>query len=199
MKAASKFTGKRAVDYWVDTLRQSPYALVMLFFLSAFEATLIPVPLELILIPYMMIERQRIWLISSVALLGCLTGAMAGYWVGVSLFDSIGQWLIGIIGGAEAFGQYMDSLDEEGFVAIFMVGITPVPFQFAMLGAGATGYPLLLFMLASALSRGIRYYGLAALVLLFGDTAAQLWKKHARAVGVSVLMVFVIGFLVYFL
>ncbi len=191
--------GKGAADYWLERLRQSPYALVLLFFLSSLEATLIPIPLELVLIPYMMIERQRIWLVSSVALLGCLVGALFGYWVGVSLFDSLGQWLINTLGGAESFERYVASLEEEGFVAIFMVGITPVPFQFAMLGAGATGYPLMLFLLASALSRGIRYYGLALLVLLFGDTAAELWKKHARAVGVSLLMVFVIGFAMYFL
>jgi len=40
------------------------------------------------------------------------------------------------------------------------VGVIPIPFQIAMLAAGATRYSFFLFMLAPALSRALRYYGL---------------------------------------
>ncbi|GAA0361280.1 YqaA family protein [Bowmanella denitrificans] len=175
------------VELWLDRLRQSNHALVLLFFLSMLEAIIIPIPLELILIPYMLLERERIWLLASVALAGCIAGALIGYGVGQLLFDSVGHWFIARLGAAEEFEAFKQTLQNDGFIAVFMVGVTPVPFQVAMLAAGVTGYSLSMFILASMLSRGIRYYGLAVLVLLFGERASRLWRRHARTVGASLL------------
>ncbi|GAB3032823.1 YqaA family protein [Bowmanella dokdonensis] len=184
---------------WLDRLRQSDHALVLLFVFSALEATIVPIPLELVLIPYMLLERQRIWLLATIALAGCLTGALAGYWIGLGLFDSAGQWLIEATGATEQFEQFRQTLQEEGFFALFMVGVTPVPFQVAMLAAGATDYPLGWFMLAAGLSRGIRYYGLALLVLMFGEQATEIWRRHSTTVGVSLLAIFVLTLILNFL
>lgn len=83
---------------------------------------------------------------------------------------------------------------EHGFLAILAIGVIPIPFQIAMLVAGAAKYPLLLFVLAAIIARSIRYFGLALLVVLFGDRALALWRRHSRttalvAVGAVVLLV----------
>ncbi|MBN7821146.1 YqaA family protein [Bowmanella yangjiangensis] len=174
-------------EKWLDKLRQSNHALVLLFFLSMLEATIIPIPLELILIPYMLIERERIWLLASVALAGCMAGALLGYGVGQLLFDSVGHWFIAQLGAADEFEAFKQTLQDDGFWAVFMVGVTPVPFQVAMLAAGVTGYSLLMFTSASFLSRGLRYYGLAVLVLLVGERATAVWQNHAGKLGASLL------------
>jgi len=58
-----------------------------------------------------------------------------------------------------------------------------------MLAAGATQYPLWSFLLASALSRGIRYYGLAVLVLMFGNRAQKLFERHKKSVSIALLLI----------
>ncbi len=73
------------------------------------------------------------------------------------------------------------------------VGVIPIPFQIAMLAAGATSYSFFLFMLASALSRALRYYGLGLLVLIAGNRAQAIFERHkVSAIIVITIVVFVI-------
>lgn len=174
-----------AASKWLERLLESPHALLLLFFLSLLESIILPLPLELILIPFMFAQRERIWLIASVTLAGCLVGASIGYSVGLWLFESAGQWLINYFGIQQAYQDYDAFFASYGFWAIVAVGVTPIPFQVGMLTAGAAAYPFLLYMLASILARGIRYYGLAALVLWLGEPALRLWQQHSRQVGVA--------------
>lgn len=153
------------------------------------ETIIVPIPMELILIPYMIRKRSRIWWTATVVLLGCLAAAMLGYAIGALFMQSIGNWAIESFGWKQDFNSFRAWFEEAGFIAILAVGIAPIPFQVAMLTAGTTGYSVLLFLIAAVLARGSRYYGLALLVHLFGDRALELWKSHSNAVGYGVLAV----------
>lgn len=121
---------------------------------SALEATVLPMPLELLLIPLMQANRRRMWLLAAA-------------------------------GGGQQFEEAARLLRQEGFWFVFSVGVTPVPFQIAMVSAGAASYSLPGFLAATALSRSIRYFGLAVLVRLFGDAAERLYNKHRVVVGAA--------------
>lgn len=183
-----------SLPHWIGRFTGSAWLLPVLFVASLLEALIIPIPLELILIPLLLMERRRAWLLATVTLAGCLAGALIGYLFGAWLFDSLGQWLLARLGAAEAFDQFGQTLAEDGFMAIIIVGVTPVPFQVAMLAAGAGEYPLGLFLLASAIARGIRYYGLAALVMLVGERAQGLWRRHAGLLGLGMLGLALLGY-----
>lgn len=173
---------------WYQKLASSPHALILLFFLSALEATVLPIALELILIPYMVLERNRIWLISTVALAGFLVGSVAGYYIGSALFDTVGQWFINYLSLQNYYQEFQQTLKQDGFTAIFLVGVTPVPFQVAMLAAGAGDYPLSLFLFAAGIARALRYYVLALIVIWLGPYTEKLWGKYAGPVGWSILI-----------
>lgn len=179
---------------WASRFTGSAWLLPVLFIASLLEALIVPIPLELILIPLLLLERQRVWLLASVTLAGCLTGALLGYLFGAWLFDSLGQWLLTTLGAAEGYEDFARTLAEDGFMAIVIVGVTPVPFQVAMLAAGAGDYPLGLFMLASAIARGVRYFGLAGLVLLLGERAGHWWRQHAKTLGMAILVLALAGY-----
>ena len=187
----------RELPTWIRRAMASGYLLPVLFVASLLEAIIVPIPLELILIPLLLLQPERRWLLASVALAGCLCGALLGYWFGGWLFDSLGQGLLTALGAQDAFTDFKRTLTEQGFMAIVVVGVTPVPFQVAMLAAGATGYPIMMFMLATAVARGIRYFGLAVLVLLFGEQAMGLFKRQGKPVGFAVLALAIAGFGVY--
>lgn len=156
---------------------------------SFLEAIIVPIPLETILIPLMHARRKEIFVISTIALLGCVFAAAVGYVIGYFVFDAIGAQLVSLVSTQEQFEQVSQKMQEEGFWFVFSVGIIPIPFQIAMLAAGATQYSFLLFVLASTLSRALRYYGLALLVLFAGDKAERLFKKHKMAVSITFLVV----------
>ena len=160
---------------------------MLLFFLSALEATILPIPLELILVPYMLLERDRIWLIASVALAGFMAGSVGGYYIGYALFDTVGQWFIDYLSAQEQYAEFKETLENNGFWSIFVVGVTPVPFQVAMLAAGAGQYPLTLFLLSAGIARALRYYVLAALVAWLGPQE-DVWQRYSGPAGWSILI-----------
>lgn len=189
-------SGTDKARIWLDRLAASRHDLTLIGVLSFMEALIIPIPLELVLIPYMIKEHGRVWQIASAALLGCLVGALVGYGIGLTLFESLGRWLLEVLHYTDQFETFRQRFQEDGFWAIVMVGVVPIPFQVAMLVAGASAYPVLLFLVASAIARGIRYYGLAVLVALVGDRAKALWEAHSKSVGIVLLIlaVIVVGF-----
>ncbi|GAB2792929.1 hypothetical protein GCM10027040_18930 [Halomonas shantousis] len=175
---------------WLDRLDRSRHALLLLFVASMMETLVVPIPIEVILIPWMLCHPDRKWTIASVALAGNLTAAMIGYYLGAFAMAQWGDALINFFGDQATYNSFQSRFQQDGFTAILAIGLVPVPFQIAMLAAGASSYPIVMFLLAAMLGRGIRYYGLALLVALMGNAALQLWKRHSRPLGAVGVMLF---------
>ncbi len=167
---------------------------------SFLESTVLPVPLEALLLPAMQARQPKAYRMAAAAWVGCLLGALAGYAVGFFLFEWFGTSLLDWVGSREQFDQARDSLNRNGFWFVLSVGVTPVPFQIAMLAAGVTGFSLMLYLLATGLSRGLRYFALAWLVRAFGDEALSLFEKHRITVGALCALVVLLSWAaLYFL
>ena len=178
---------------WFERINGSKNMLWLLGTLSFLETIILPIPLELVLIPLMAANKHRIWLLATVTTAGCLIASLVGYGVGMLLFQSIGTWFIEFMGMEQSYQSFQTFFDQYGFAAILAIGILPIPFQVAMITAGLSGYPVLLFALAALIARGLRYFGLAWLVHRFGSRVLMLWKQQALVTslvaGVVVLVV----------
>ena len=164
-----------------DTMRRwadSTWVLPALAVASFLASIIVPIPLEAILVPLMQARRRQIWLLAGLALVGCIAGALVGYYVGYFLMETAGHWLLDWLGGHSQLQRGRELMDRHGFWFIVGVSVVPVPFQIAMLAAGAARYPVMWYLLATLLSRGIRYFGLGLLVYLFGDQTENLMKHH---------------------
>ena len=107
------------------------------------------------------------------------------------MFGLIGEQMIALLSTPEQFESIRQQIHLHGFWYVLSVGVTPIPFQIAMLAAGATGYAFLLYMLATIVSRGLRYFGLGLLVCLFGNQAQNLFEEHK--IDASVFIIVLIG------
>jgi len=160
---------------------------------SFLESTIVPIPLEALLIPLMQTRREKIWIIATVTTLGCLVGALVGYAIGFYLFDVFRDFIMQYITNEQQFEKFQSAMDKQGFWFIFSTGITPVPLQIAMLAAGFSKYSLGLYITAVASSRVIRYFGLAVLVYYFGDETERLIRKYkwqAVVGGIAIVLAF---------
>jgi len=190
---SSRPRGLARIKRWATRMIYSRHAFWGLGIASFLESILIPIPLEAILVPLMQARRNQIFLLSTIALLGCLAGAAVGYFVGYYVFDAIGPRLVEVVSTPEQFEHVRVRMEQDGFWFIVSVGVIPIPFQIAMLAAGTTSYSFFLFMLASALSRALRYYGLGLLVLIAGNRAQAIFERHkVPAAMVITLVVLVI-------
>ncbi len=160
---------------------------------SFLESTIVPVPLEAILLPLMQARRDQLWRIATFATLGCVIGATFGYALGYFIFDLIGDWVINYLSSPEQWDMVKERMTNEGFWFVLTLGILPIPFQIAMLAAGATQYSLLLYLLATTLSRSLRYFGIALAVKVAGNQAERLLKKYRTTAIVVIMLLVAIG------
>ncbi|MBR9902369.1 MAG: DedA family protein [Gammaproteobacteria bacterium] len=174
MAIASKRTKQ-----WFERINGSKNMLWLLATLSFLETIILPIPLELVLIPLMAVNRQRLWLLALVTTAGCLVASLVGYSIGLVLYESVGTWFIESMGMQNSYQAFQTFFDQYGFAAILAIGILPIPFQVAMITAGLSGYPIVMFVVATLIARGLRYFGLAWLVHRFGHRVLVLWKRHA--------------------
>lgn len=130
--------------------------------------------------PMMLVDRRRAWKTGAIALAGCLLGALAAYVLGAWLYEALGDELIAWTGGEAAFAEFRGFMDRWGFWAVVVAGITPIPFQIAVLASGVAGYSLPAFVAAVLLARGVRYLGLAALIAWLGADALKLFSRLRR-------------------
>ena len=157
---------------------------------SFLESTIVPIPLEAVLVPLMQARREKLWLIALMATVGCIIGAVFGYALGYYLFDIVGDWVINTFSNPEQFEQVKQKMQSQGFWFVLTLGIVPIPFQIAVLAAGATKYSIVLFLLATVIARSIRYFALAAVVYYAGNQAERIIQKHKTKalVGISILV-----------
>lgn len=172
------------VKRWARRAERSPRALWVLFWASFAETIIVPIPIELVLIPFMVSNRHRLWATAAAVTAGCLLAAMVGYGAGYLFFDTLGTTLVEWLGWQGELAQFREMFRQHGFWAIVAIGVTPVPFQVAMLAAGAAGYPVPLFIAAATVARGIRYFGLAVLVYFLGHRAESFWRRHRTTAAV---------------
>lgn len=180
-------------ERWARRLSESRWPLGALFVASFADTLLVPLALELLLVPFMLARRRQIWLIAVVAVAGSVAAALVGYAIGYLLLESLGRWLLGALGGAEQFEHYRGAFHHYAFWAVFGLCITPIPSHVILLAAGATRCPVPMFTLAATSAWYIRYFALGALVHLFGDRALELWRRHATLVGIATAVFLVVA------
>ena len=148
---------------------------------SFLESTIIPVPLELIVGPLMIRRDANAFVIAFWILLGCTLGALLFYGLGAALFDPVVKPILESLGQFNGAEEIKNQIGEEGaFWTVFLISFSPAPLQLATLGAGIAQANILTFLLAIILSRGIRYFGFAAIMHFAGRPALSWIRRRQR-------------------
>lgn len=135
----STSTSSASVPDWITRLAESRVGLAVL---SAAESTVLPIPLEAVLIPLMVGRPSHALRIGLWALLGCLVGSFLLYGAGLlaqPLVDPVLQWL----GLTEAFEEMQTRLTGGNlFVTVVIIAVSPAPGAAGLFGGrGCRGQP----------------------------------------------------------
>lgn len=168
---------------WLQRVVRARSAQVALFGFAFLEATALPIPVETVMVPYMQMRRDIIWRIALIALAGFMCSALLGYVVGAALYEVVGARLLEWMGWSAAFETVQLRLARDGFLAMLLVGLTPLPTQAVMIGAGSVGVPLEQFVAAIVVARSLRYLAVALLVYFYGDRVVAWFERRAAARG----------------
>ena len=184
LKKSSKFTKSRL-------------AYPFIFVLCFLESIVFPFPQEVFMIPMMASDRDRIFKIAWFALLGSLLGAIAAYFIGMYLFESIGMYILNLYGLYETFTNFSNQVSEYGSLYVFVGGFTPVPFKIVTLSSGFIGINFLIFIAASIISRSIRFFLIGYIIWKFGEDIMKSFEKRLNTY--LILFLIFISFIIIFL
>jgi len=176
---------------------KSRLAYPFIFILCFLESIIFPFPQEVFMIPMMASDRDRIFKIAWFALLGSLFGAMAAYFIGMYLFESIGMYILNLYDLNEAFSNFSDQVSEFGFIYVFIGGFTPVPFKIVTLSSGFIGINFLIFITASIISRSVRFFLIGYIIWKFGEDIMKSFEKRLNTY--LILFLIFLTFIIIFL
>ncbi|MGE4298618.1 MAG: YqaA family protein [Desulfovibrionaceae bacterium] len=158
------------------------------------ESIFFPVPPDLLLIPMALARRERAFRLAGLCL-GCsVLGGMAGYAVGYFFMETLGMPIVRFYGLMDKYGLVKEWYDAYSAWAVAVAGLTPIPYKLCTLTAGAFKIDFLVFMVASTLARGVRFFCIAGLIWLFGEKVRFFLEKRFDLVALATAALVVIGF-----
>ncbi len=176
-------------------LAATRYALAALAVVSFLESSVFPIPPDVLLIPMVLARPRQAWLIAGVCTLASVAGGFAGYGIGLFLFEVVGQPILEVYGYLDRFEAFQALYNEWGAWIVAAGGVTPIPYKVITIASGVTQLDPWVFGIASVLSRGARFFLVAALLWAWGDPVRAFIE---RRLGLLVTLGFVLllgGFL----
>ena len=173
------------------------YAERYLGVLSFAESSFFPIPVDVMLAPMCLADRNKAWRFASIATVFSVIGGVAGYAIGVVGFEMLEPWLAESHYWA-AYETSREWFDRYGVWVIFVAGFSPIPYKVFTIAAGVAAINLPLFVVASVIGRGARFFLVASLIVWGGDRLETTLQKHVERIGWAVvaLVVVVIAWLV---
>jgi membrane protein YqaA with SNARE-associated domain len=156
-----------------------PRAPWLLGVVSFAESSFFLVPPDVMLIPMALARPQRALHLAAWTTLTSVVGGLAGYAIGALALESIRPWLLDL-GHAEAFEQARAWFTAHGFIAILVAGFSPIPYKVFCLAAGSMGMSIPLFVIASFIGRGSRFFLFAALMAWGGPHAQAAVSRFGK-------------------
>ena len=179
---------------WTLRLADSPNALVALGIISFIESSFFPIPPDILMIPMIIARPSRAWLIATVALVTSVLGGLFGYFIGAVLFDTVGQPILDFYGKAEAGEVFAQKFNEYGAWAVLVAGVTPFPFKVITIMSGWTGLSLPVFIIASIVARGLRFFVVAGLLWQFGAPIRDFIERRLGLMFTLFMVILIGGF-----
>ncbi len=176
------------------SLARSPNAERTLFAISFAESSFFPLPPDLLLGPMAAAEPSKWARYALTCTIASVLGGLLGYAIGMFLFDTIGQAIVSFFGYGGREQELRAFYDQWGAWFIFLKGLTPIPYKLVTIISGAMHFSLPVFILASILTRGLRFAIVAYVFQRFGPTIAPIMEKRLGLVllGVAAVIVLVI-------
>jgi membrane protein YqaA with SNARE-associated domain len=173
--------------------RKAPQAL---FWVSFAESSFFPIPPDAMLIPMVLANRAKAWRYAAIATAASVLGGIVGYAIGYFLYETLGLWLINLYGLATQAEAYRAAYNEWGLWIILIKGLTPIPYKLVTIASGAAAFNLGVFIAASVVTRGARFFAVAALLYWFGDPIREFVEKRLTLVTSAFVVALVGGFVV---
>ena len=183
---------------WVLHWAETPSGPTALAVLSAAEASFFPIPPDPLLMALCLGAIKRSLRFAAIATAASVVGGIVGYLIGAGAWQALGGFFFDYVPGVtpEAFQGVQEFYDRYDFWAVFLAGLTPIPYKVFTLSAGVFYINFPVFVMASLLSRGLRFFAEAGLIYWYGPTISRFIDRYFNLLAWLFGALIILGFLV---
>ena len=189
---------------WVLSWAHSPFGERALFVLALAESSFFPVPPDVLLIALVLGKRETWLRLAILCSIASVIGGLAGYAIGHFLwysgdsFSSIAMFFFNNIPGftIESFNAVSKLYDVYSFWIVFTAGFTPIPYKIITITAGVANINVSIFIVASVISRSLRFFLVAWLIFKFGESINAFINKWFNVLSIAFVVLLIGGFYV---
>ncbi|MBW6511869.1 MAG: DedA family protein [Desulfuromonadaceae bacterium] len=188
----------RGLYNWVLSWAETAYAVPALFFLAFAESSFFPVPPDVLMLALCLSLPHRSWYYAAVTSVGSVLGGIGGYVIGFALWHLVSGWFFSYIPGfdREVFSQVQEYFTRYNFWVVFAAGFSPIPYKVITIGAGVFNVNFPIFLVASAVSRSLRFFLVAGLIRRFGAPMRALIDRYFNLLSLVFVVLLIGGFVV---
>lgn len=177
---------------WLESFAASPYAVPMLVAVCLIESSILPIPPDALFIPMAVARPKSAFTFALICVAGSIVGGLGGYWIGMSVFESIGGRAIAALGLDASFHSVLAGYHAHPYAALLASGFTNIPYFIFTIAAGyRQTLDLATFVLAAAAGRLLRFLLLGALLYFFGAAVGRFLRRYFPAVSLGILVLFI--------
>ncbi len=181
---------------WTLSLAESPHAPWALGIIAFAESSFFPIPPDTILVPMSLARPKRAFFYALICTLASVAGGILGYAIGALLYATVGKWLIHLYGYGARVDDMRALYAHWGWAFILIKGLTPIPFKIVTITSGLLAYSLPLFILLCLITRGARFFLLAALLNRYGAPINGLLEKYFGYFLLILAAAVILGFVI---
>ena len=180
---------------WVLHWAETPYAVPALFILAFAESSFFPVPPDVLLIALAISISRKSFKFAAICLTGSVLGGMLGYGIGLYGYETIGKPIIEFYRGQEVMNAIKLKYDQWGFWGILFAAVTPIPYKVFTIASGVFKFDFGLFIVASVLGRGLRFFVVAGLIWKYGEPIREFIDKYFNLLAFIFCVLLILGFI----
>ncbi|HTW69824.1 MAG TPA: YqaA family protein [Acetobacteraceae bacterium] len=174
-------------------LAASPRAPWWLAGVAFAEASCFPVPPDVLLLLMGLARPRRAFEYAAICTVASVAGGAVGYAIGYFVFTQVMQTGIAhVLFGDDPLGTFQRWYAQWGLYVILIKGLTPIPYKLVTIASGAAKFNFWVFMGASLVTRGARFFLVATVLRFFGAAARDFIERWLMLVT-SALAVGIVG------
>ena len=171
---------------------------------SFIESSFFPIPPDVMIVPMVMAKKEKFIRIFLNATIFSVLGGILGYFIGF-IFSDLAMTVVDFYNYEGKVNDLKSKLTEGSGIYIwlftlFLAGFTPLPFKVFTITSGLIGFNILIFILISLISRGLRFFIVSYLSYKFGDLFTQFMDKHGSKwftiIGILIVMIVLIIYMI---
>lgn len=187
----------RSLYDWVLKWAETPYAGVALFTLALLEASVFPIPPDVLLVAMSISLPDRALFFAFLASAGSVIGGALGYLIGLLLWHALADFFFAYVPmfDPDVFAKMQGYFEQYDFLIVFAAGFSPIPYKIFTVGAGVFEIGFTTFILASIVSRSARFFLEAWLLKRYGASMKGFIDRYFNWLAIAFTILLVGGFL----